>query len=171
MACRLLFTLFAKENPLITDVISIKFKVINGVEQMAPNKRAMKAYHSVGVTSAVNYADGVQLIQMLFNGLMDSLAATEGHMARNEISEKSQAISRATKILVGLRGSLDFEKGGELARNLDDLYDYSTRRLLKASIRNDIEAVQEVKGLLGEINGAWELLPSLLKEQPVAMAS
>ena len=131
----------------------------------------MKAYHSVGVTSAVNYADGVQLIQMLFNGLMDSLAATEGHMARNEISEKSQSISRATKILVGLRGSLDFDKGGELARNLDDLYDYSTRRLLKASIRNDIEAVQEVKSLLGEINGAWELLPSLLKEQPVAMAS
>jgi flagellar protein FliS len=138
---------------------------------MAPNKRAMKAYHSVGVASAVNYADGVQLIQMLFNGLMDSLAATEGHMARNEISEKSQSISRATKILVGLRGSLDFDKGGELARNLDDLYDYSTRRLLKASIRNDIEAVQEVKSLLGEINGAWELLPSLLKEQPVAMAS
>jgi hypothetical protein len=31
--------------------------------------------------------------------------------------------------------------------------------------------VQEIKGLLGEINGAWELLPSLLKDQPVAMAS
>ncbi|MDP6198814.1 MAG: flagellar export chaperone FliS, partial [Porticoccaceae bacterium] len=69
------------------------------------------------------------------------------------------------------KGSLDFDKGGELARNLDDLYDYATRRLLKANIRNDIEAVQEIKGLLGEINGAWELLPSLLKDQTVAMAS
>lgn len=138
---------------------------------MAPNKKAMNAYRNVGVTSAVDYADAVQLIQMLFNGLMDALADTEGHISRNDIAGKNQSISRATKIIIGLKGSLDFEKGGELARNLDDLYDYATRRLLKANIRNDIEAVQEIKGLLGEINGAWELLPSLLKDQPVAMAS
>ena len=138
---------------------------------MAPNKKAMNAYRSVGVTSAVDYADAVQLIQMLFNGLMDSLADAEGHISRNDIAGKNQSISRATKIIIGLKGSLDFEKGGELARNLDDLYDYATRRLLKANIRNDIEAVQEIKGLLGEINGAWELLPSLLKDQPIAMAS
>ena len=138
---------------------------------MAPNKKAMNAYRTVGVTSAVDYADAVQLIQMLFNGLMDALADAEGHISRNDIVGKNQSISRATKIIIGLKGSLDFDKGGELARNLDDLYDYATRRLLKANIRNDIEAVQEIKGLLGEINGAWELLPSLLKDQPIAMAS
>lgn len=138
---------------------------------MAPNKKAMNAYRAVGVTSAVDYADAVQLIQMLFNGLMDALADAEGHISRNDIVGKNQSISRATKIIIGLKGSLDFDKGGELARNLDDLYDYATRRLLKANIRNDIEAVQEIKGLLGEINGAWELLPSLLKDQTVAMAS
>ncbi|MGB2286807.1 MAG: flagellar export chaperone FliS [Porticoccaceae bacterium] len=138
---------------------------------MAPNKKAMNAYRTVGVTSAVDYADAVQLIQMLFNGLMDALADAEGHISRNDIVGKNQSISRATKIIIGLKGSLDFDKGGELARNLDDLYDYATRRLLKANIRNDIEAVQEIKGLLGEINGAWELLPSLLKDQTVAMAS
>ena len=138
---------------------------------MAPNKKAMNAYRNVGVTSAVDYADAVQLIQMLFNGLMDALADAEGHISRNDIAGKNQSISRATKIIIGLKGSLDFEKGGELARNLDDLYDYATRRLLKANIRNDIEAVQEIKGLLGEINGAWEILPSLLKDQPIAMAS
>jgi flagellar protein FliS len=138
---------------------------------MASNKKAMNAYRTVGVTSAVDYADAVQLIQMLFNGLMDALADAEGHISRNDIVGKNQSISRATKIIIGLKGSLDFDKGGELARNLDDLYDYATRRLLKANIRNDIEAVQEIKGLLGEINGAWELLPSLLKDQTVAMAS
>jgi flagellar protein FliS len=138
---------------------------------MAPNKKAMNAYRSVGVTSAVSYADAVQLIQMLFDGLMDSLAEAEGHIMRNDIAGKNQSIGRASKIIVGLKGSLDFEKGGELARNLDDLYDYAVRRLLKANLRNDVEPIQEIKGLLGEINGAWELLPSLLKDQPVAMAS
>jgi flagellar protein FliS len=108
---------------------------------------------------------------MLIAGLMDSLADAEGHIIRNDIAGKNEAIGRASKIIVGLKGSLDFEKGGELARNLDDLYDYAVRRLLKANLRNDVEPVQEIKGLLGEINGAWELLPSLLKDQPVAMAS
>ena len=70
-----------------------------------------------------------------------------------------------------MKGSLDFEKGGELARNLNDLYDYSTRQLLKANLRNDPKLVVEVKSLLSEITSAWELLPSLIKKQKVALAS
>ena len=131
----------------------------------------MNAYKDVQVSSAVSYADGVQLIQMLFDGLMDALNDAETHIHRKDIAKKSDAISRATRIIVGLKGSLDFEKGGELARNLNDLYDYSSRQLLKANLRNDIELVQEVKGLLGEINSAWQMLPSLLKNENVALAS
>ena len=107
---------------------------------------------------------------MLFDGLMDALKDAETHIKGKDIAKKSDAIS-ATRIVVGLKGSLDFEKGGELARNLNDLYDYSTRQLLKANLRNDVELVHEVKGLLGEINSAWQLLPSLIKNEGVALAS
>lgn len=138
---------------------------------MALNSKAMNAYKDVQVTSAVSYADGVQLIQMLFDGLLDALTDAETHIKSKDIAKKSDAISRATRIVVGLKGSLDFEKGGELARNLNDLYDYSTRQLLKANLRNDVELVREVKSLLGEINNAWQLLPSLLKNDGVALAS
>jgi flagellar protein FliS len=131
----------------------------------------MNAYRSVGVTSGVEYADSVQLVQMLFDGLLAALADAEGHMQRNAIAEKGESINRASKILIGLQSTLDFERGGELARNLNDLYDYAMRRILKANLRNDIAAIQEVRGLLGEITGAWELLPALLKDTPIAMAS
>ena len=134
---------------------------------MAVNKKALNAYRSVGVASAVPYADRVQLVQMLFDGLLAALADAEGHIQRNDIAGKGEAISRASKIIIGLQGSLDYDKGGELARNLSDLYDYCTRRLLKASLRNDATIIQEVRGLLNEINSAWELLPSLLKSEPV----
>jgi len=40
-----------------------------------------------------------------------------------------------------------------------------------ANLHNDLNALKEVKGLVNEIRGAWKLLPSLLKQQPVAMAS
>ena len=138
---------------------------------MAVNRKAMNAYRSVGVSSGVEYADSVQLVQMLFDGLLAALADAEGHMQRNAIAEKGESINRASKILIGLQGTLDFEKGGELARNLSDLYDYAMRRILKANLRNDVAAIQEVRGLLGEITSAWELLPSLLKDTPISLAS
>jgi flagellar protein FliS len=138
---------------------------------MAINNKALNAYRNVGVSSAAPYADRVQLVQMLLDGLLAALADAEGHIQRNDISAKADAISRASKIIIGLQGSLDFDKGGEIARNLNELYDYCTRRLLKASLRNDVTILHEVRSLLNEINSAWELLPSMLKSEPVAMAS
>ena len=131
---------------------------------MGFGNRGAAAYRNVSVSSAVPYADSVQLIQMLFDGLMVSLADAEGHVERNDIVAKTASIGRATKILNGLQGALDFEKGAEIAINLSDLYDYCVRRLLKASIRNDPSIVREVKGLMGEIQDAWSTLPELLSE-------
>ena len=139
---------------------------------MAYNTRGANAYRNVNVSSAVPYADSIQLIQMLVDGLMTSLADAEGHFARNDIKGKSDSIGRATKIIIGLQSALDFEKGQELATNLSELYDYCVRRLLKANIRNDVSGIHEVKGLMGEINGAWALVPQLLdRNTSVPLAS
>ena len=139
---------------------------------MTFNQRGINAYRNVNVSSAVPYADSVQLIQMLFDGLMTSLADAEGHFERNDIKGKHDAIGRSTKIIVGLQGALDFSQGGELATNLSDLYDYCVRRLLKANIRNDIDGIKEVRSLLNEIKAAWEEIPQLLnKDIPTTMAS
>jgi flagellar protein FliS len=138
---------------------------------MAMNRKALNTYHNVHVASAVPYADGVQLIQMLFDGLIDTLSSAEGEIERKNIQEKCRALNRATSILYGLQDSLDFNKGSDLARNLSELYEYMVRRVMFANLHNDVNALQEVKGLVNEIRGAWKLLPALLKEQPVAMAS
>jgi len=46
------------------------------------------------------------------------------------------------------------------------------RRLMHANLHNDVDAIREVKSLVNEIRSAWELLPTLLKDQPpVALAS
>ena len=139
---------------------------------MAYNTRGANAYRNVNVSSAVPYADSIQLIQMLFDGLMTSLADAEGHFARNDIKGKSDSIGRATKIIIGLQSALDFEKGQELATNLSELYDYCVRRLLKANIRNAVSGIHEVKGLMSEIKGAWALVPQLLdRNTSVPLAS
>ncbi len=134
------------------------------------NRNALKAYKSVDIESNAAYADGVQLVQMLFDGLLESLDKADGHIERGEIKDKNQVIGRAQKIIFGLQMSLDMEKGGDLSRNLNDLYEYSVRRLLHAHTKNDVEALREVKSLIREVSSAWSMLPSLLKNDRIVAA-
>lgn len=126
--------------------------------------RAAQSYGSVQVVTGVATADNVQLIQMLFDGLAESLAAARGHIENGSIEDKSKALARAGRIVVGLQGALDFERGGELAQNLNELYAYITRRLFHINAYNDLAALQEVKTLITDISQAWQSLPSLLAE-------
>jgi flagellar protein FliS len=107
-------------------------------------------------------ADNVQLIQMLFDGLQESLATARGHIENGNILGKSNALSRAGRIVVGLQGALDFDQGGELANNLNELYSYMTRRILHANANNDVQTLSEVASLVRDISEAWRTLPGLL---------
>ena len=137
---------------------------------MRANHKAIAAYGDVKVTTGVSSANGVQLIQMLFDGLLESLAATKGHIQNGAIVEKGKSIARASRIVIGLQGALDFERGGDLANNLNELYGYVTRRLLHVNARNDLDALEEIFGLMNEIRSAWEGVPDLIPASPRAGA-
>ena len=124
--------------------------------------RAAQSYGSVQLVTGVATADNVQLFQMLFDGLAESLATARGHIENDNIQEKSNALARASRIVVGLQGALDFERGGELATNLNELYAYITRRILHVNATNDLEVLSEVVSLVRDISEAWQSLPSLL---------
>lgn len=137
---------------------------------MRANTRAIESYGEVKVSTGVSKSNNVELIQMLFDGLIESLATARGHIQHNNISEKSKAISRASRIVLGLQGALDFDKGGDLANNLNELYNYITRRLLHVNARNDLAALDEIHGLMTEIRGAWETVPALIpRSAPVGV--
>jgi len=135
---------------------------------MRANHRAIESYGQVKVSTGATQSNNVELIQMLFDGLIESLAITKGHIQRNNIAEKSKAIARASRIVLGLQGALDFEKGGDLATNLNELYNYVTRRLLHVNARNDLKALDEIHGLMTEIRSAWETVPALIPRPAAA---
>ncbi len=138
---------------------------------MPVNFKAIESYGADNFASQASVANGVVLIQMLFDGLIDSLVEAQGHLRHGAIAEKGVAISRASRIVVGLQGSLDFEKGGDLAQNLNELYSYVTRRLIYANAQNDAGCLQEVQGLMNEIRQAWREVPSLSTVQASAQMS
>lgn len=130
--------------------------------------KAMESYGEGNSTSQAMVADKVELIQMLFDGLLDSLVTARGHIQRNAIEEKNKSLVRAGRIVIGLQGALDLDKGGDLARNLHELYSYVTRRLVYVNAHNDLAVLEEVQTLMGEIRQAWRDVPNLLPKSTPA---
>jgi len=100
-----------------------------------------------------------QLVAMLIDGAIDKMATAKGKMLHGDIAGKGGLISGTIAIIDTLRASLDHEAGGELADNLDRLYDYMTRRLLESNLRNQPRPLDEVVSLLKEIKEAWSAIP------------
>jgi flagellar protein FliS len=122
-----------------------------------PNPRsAVQQYNSVGAQSASAETNPHRLVQMLMEGALDKMAMAKGCMSRGSVAEKGGYISMAISIINGLRASLDKSAGGEIAQNLDDLYDYMERRLLQANLENDVAKVDEVGRLMAEIKSGWD---------------
>ncbi len=124
--------------------------------------KAIESYSSGSTATQAAVANRVELIQMLFDGLIDSLSAARGHIEHRNIEEKSKALARASRIVVGLQAALDLDKGGDLAANLNELYGYVVRRILHVNIQNDLGALEEVRSLIMEVREAWRQVPSLL---------
>jgi len=120
----------------------------------------MQQYKKMSVQGGVDSATPHRLIQMLMEGVLEKISSAKFHMEKNEIAQKGENISMAISIIDGLRVSLDKSAGGDIAQNLDDLYEYMGRVLLQANLKNDVSLLDEVSGLLNEIKSAWDAIPS-----------
>lgn len=129
---------------------------------MRMNFKAMEDYRQGSRASQAMVADKVELIQMLFDGLLESMVMARGHIERGAIEEKIKSLARAGRIVVGLQTGLDLSRGGDLARNLHELYDYVSRRLVHVNAYNDLGVLQELLSLIGDISQAWRDVPKLL---------
>ena len=140
------------------------------------NTRGVNAYAKVGLETGVSAASPHKLIVMLFDGALAAIATAGTQLAAGNVQEKGKAISKAIQIIDnGLRASLDRQAGGEIAANLDALYDYMSRRLFTANIENDQQALEEVRGLLADLRDTWNQIDGAVapasKPQPAAFAS
>ncbi len=118
----------------------------------------LAAYQMVATHGGVNDADPHRLIVMLMDGALARIAQARGCMERQATAEKSAHLQRALAIVDELRCSLDLAQG-ELAQNLDSLYDFMSRQLLQAHVSDKPELLERVASLLQEIRGAWIALP------------
>lgn len=118
----------------------------------------MQQYAQINVQTGIEDASPHRIVQMLLEGALERIAKAKGYMSNNKVAEKGEAIGKAISIVNGLRSSLDMSAGGEVASNLDALYEYIENALLTANMNNDIEKLNEVGGLLIQVKSSWDAI-------------
>ena len=126
---------------------------------------ALSQYKSVSISSGIENATPHRLVQMLMAGALEKIAAAKGNMLHSNQAEKGRQISWAISIISGLQSSLDMNAGGEISRNLDNLYDYMVRRLGEAGASNDPALLDEVTSLLCEVKSAWDAIAETMHNE------
>lgn len=105
--------------------------------------------------SRVLSANPMELIRMLYQKALRCVADAREHLAAGDIAARSLSISHAIAIISELDSSLDHASGGEISRNLGELYQYIRQRLIEANLRQQDAPLQEAAGLLETLAQAW----------------
>jgi flagellar protein FliS len=104
-----------------------------------------------------------QLIIMLYEAAVKDLDQGLDLMHQNntgkrdpgKIEQIGKTIVKAQEIITELMVSLDFDQGGEIAKNLFSLYSWFNQELLEAHIAGDLRRILNVRNMLNELRGAW----------------
>lgn len=111
-------------------------------------------------TAAVMTASPGQLVVMMYDGVLKFVSIARAGCALPESDPQrlkmlQDGVGRSLAIIDELRSTLDKERGGEYAESLERLYDYYSRRLLKAQISFDDAPLAEVEKLVGTLRDGW----------------
>ncbi|MGH7996794.1 MAG: flagellar export chaperone FliS [Opitutaceae bacterium] len=114
-----------------------------------------------------------QLVLLLFDGALRAMGTARAaferparDLGRFEVIHRN--LTKARRIIAELRGTLNFEAGGEFAALMERLYEYYNRRLLEANLKKTPEPILEIEQLLGQVRDAWA---EMLKKEGVSVAA
>ena len=117
---------------------------------MADNYGA-KQYKNTSITTA----NRGQVLIMLYEGAINSVKKATVCLEKKDIAGKGMAICKAHDIINELTNTLDFEIGGNIARDLERLYTFMAEQLIKANMENSKEPLQKVQKLLETLLSGW----------------
>lgn len=120
---------------------------------------SMKAYKSVALDSQKTVASPYKVVQMLLAGVLERLAKARLAMEQQDTARRGELLGASMMIVAELRMALDHEEGGEIAANLDNLYEFVMGELVLANSENSLERLEAISGLIRGIKESWDAIP------------
>ncbi|VAW46966.1 Flagellar biosynthesis protein FliS [hydrothermal vent metagenome] len=130
---------------------------------LALKRQFTKQYANNYVETAVSEATPHKLVEMLYDGAIKNMNLAKVFIEQKNYEKKAEHINKALAILNSLRAGVDLKKGGDVAQNLYDLYDYCYRTLFKVSAQNDVTLLDEVLEHIAVVSEAWREMPDNFK--------
>jgi flagellar protein FliS len=118
--------------------------------------------------AAVTTTDQARLIVMLYDGAIKFLTLAADRIEKRDSFGANTNLIKGKSIIAELMASLNLEKGGDIARNLQRLYAYMFNQLIEANVLKDPGKVSHVLGLLRELRAGWQSIPAAGKGEPKA---
>ena len=103
----------------------------------------------------VDTASPTQLVVMLYDGAIRFLSLARQKMGPGDIEARNTLLLKAQRIITHLISSLDLEKGGDVAVNLQRLYTFMLLQIIEANVYDRAAPIDEVVGLLRELRESW----------------
>ena len=116
-----------------------------------PRRNPYQAYQRISVSTA----DPVRVVIMLYEGAIKNLHQAIEHFRTSNNDRASERINKTLDIIHYLRSSLDHDQGGEIAANLEGVYDFVRDNLALANIQTDVELINEAIGVLQTLLEGW----------------
>ena len=114
--------------------------------------RAAQHYMQTQVRSS----SPLELVVMLYDGILRQTAAAVDAMARKDIRARREAISKSLAIISELQSTLNMEQGGDIAAQLDRLYSWMTESLMQATMTQDPGPIHDVRRILETLRDGWQ---------------
>jgi len=96
-----------------------------------------------------------KIVVMLYDGALKNLNIAKDAYQNKNFEQKSRALTKVSDIVTELMGSLNFDKGGEIADRLQSLYVYILQKVVDADINKNMEALDESRRILSELRDAF----------------
>ena len=102
------------------------------------------------------YVEGIDSAHGRIQILFDQLEINLEKLIVKHPKTDFVSYGKVLQCLTILAGSLDHEKGGDLAEQLVELYDYCSRTVKKYLVEKDIKKLEEVLSLVSAISDGWK---------------